>query len=527
MKKIFSFILYSYVFLCISFATSFYSVQSTTTSLNNYFVSKTGDTIDGTLTINHGLNLIDNRLLLNGYIGANNQFIGSTGSFAEWKSITQSTTTITASSPILISTSNNISLSREINIDTITINNNAYISTITFNGGSVLNDTQYFNTKVVKTEADFGEVNPDGSIQLLNGTIYDLQSQQVYLTKSLKMPNFSLNPLFCNIKNGFIVYDSTTPLFDTNQDYCNIVTCTDSLFYSINSGKLFNLTQNTYNGNFLLFTNCIFQGFTDLGNIDNFDLFLHFTYFIDYGYGLKFNQVYNSEIISTSFILPKGYNTNTLSLDNIYSSFFINTTKFDTATSIEKNIYFSTNALTSARVNIFGNIFTSTNIFNTNSLTQTDNRIYAKGNNGLSDSIAFASAYAVGLSSTTTITSSNVSYHLVGSWNTQFIERFIHYSTGTWVYNGIEELTVKCQANINVDPTATNETSWAGYIALNGTSVEPSQYKLTIPGSNVGVLSPVCTLKLKRGDVISINIERYSGTGNIVFTNGNIIINQI
>ena len=41
---------------------------------------------------------------------------------------------------------------------------------------------------------------------------------------------------------------------------------------------------------------------------------------------IKYKNEYNGEIISTNFLLPKGYNTNTIELDNVFSSFFISLT---------------------------------------------------------------------------------------------------------------------------------------------------------------------------------------------------------
>jgi hypothetical protein len=187
----------------------------------------------------------------------------------------------------------------------------------------------------------------------------------------------------------------------------------------------------------------------------------------------------------------------------------------------------STTTIETATINGFS-VDTSTggSVFN-GGLDQTALGWQYSGNVGIPDSTVYTHEFYTGLSSTTVISGDNTPVPFVTTWTQDTQERVISFSTGTFVYTGKTSIKALVHAKVNIDPTSGAVTEWTTYIYHNGVVVpgSASNFEINVGGklefNSLGFIDI-----LNENDTIEIWIERNSGSGDAVTSNGVLIIDK-
>ena len=189
--------------------------------------------------------------------------------------------------------------------------------------------------------------------------------------------------------------------------------------------------------------------------------------------------------------------------------------KFDTATTF-----------TEAVSNHNGSVSDGTKVFAPSSYTQATVGIKFSNVFNVSDSTTQNFSYFENNALTTTIAANDTSYKINAVWTNVSTERMLFNSNGTFTYVGNEKNNLNVRSYITLDPASTQDTVWSAYIYKNGSIVAFSKFRTGIKSNETLTLITEARIDTNKNDFFEVMVERNTGTGDVVITNGKIIIEK-
>jgi hypothetical protein len=122
----------------------------------------------------------------------------------------------------------------------------------------------------------------------------------------------------------------------------------------------------------------------------------------------------------------------------------------------------------------------------------------------------------------TVIVTQGVPVKLDATWSNLDISRFTFDASGRWTYSGKEDVCIKVELTVTIDPVGGGSRDVSTYIAKNGTFNPNTEGSATL--SSGGQITSIGIIDLVTGDFLEPFIENNSGTQNLIGTTCSIVV---
>lgn len=378
-----------------------------------------------------------------------------------------------------------------------------------------LSNVQVANSVYIKTLSDF-PTPVAGKINLVLGTTYFIYASINIGTNNFVIPtttNQNINFMGGAFNHVSITYEGSGVMFE-NVGGINAFNSFDMIYSNTGSGTFMNPTSSANPLAQVALLNTLIIGFASVGTWSIRLVFLEGA-FVDNIAGIFLDNVIdfridnclmiNNSDLGTKFITVNGTGTTT----GLISKVTFTTQASETAIDIDSTIS------TASLIRIEGNSFVgSGTALDATGISESDDRIKANGNEGVSDSQTLGESY-LSTQEIVTINTTSVPEVIGGTnWVNGVLERITSTSGGRLTYTGRDPITVFIKGQATVEQQGGGADLVELCIVKNG--VQVPQPCFGTENATATALSASAIIEIVKDDYFELYVSNETDTSNII-----------